>query len=77
MEKEGSIVKRLLAFLFIAVLAVWFVKSDSYKTVITLVNYLKQDYLRQNQVETEDVSIGDIEADFTSGLWKRKRIIFW
>ena len=75
MEKGGSIVKRLLAFLFIAVLAVWFVKSDSYKTVITLVNYLKQDYLRQNQVETDDVSIGDIEADFTSGLWKRKRMI--
>ena len=76
MEKEGSMVKRVLAFLFMAVLALWFVKSDSYKTVITLVDYVKQEFLKPVRTGTEDAAaIGGIEEDFTSGLWKRTDMI--
>ena len=76
MEKEGSMVKRVLAFLFMAVLALWFVKSDSYKTVITLVDYVKQDFLKAVRAGTEEAAaIGGIEEDFTSGLWKRTDMI--
>lgn len=76
MEKERSAVKRLLAFLFIAVLSLWFVKSDSYKTLITLVDYLKQDYLKQVRTAVvDDKSISEIEDDFSAGLWKRNRMI--
>ena len=76
MEKERSIVKRLLAFLFIAVLAVWFVKSDAYITALSMVDYLKQDYLKQVSGGAENaVSFDSIEEDFTSGLWKRNNMI--
>ena len=76
MERQGSIVRRLLAFLFAAVLAVWFVKSDAYKAAISLVDCLKQSVLRQVPADPEAaVTVGGVEEAFTSGLWKRKDMI--
>lgn len=76
MEKERSIVKRLLAFVFTILLAVWFVKSDAYKAGISLMDRLKQEFLKQENAGTEDaLSIGEIEEEFTTGLWKRKDMI--
>lgn len=71
METKGSMVKRLLAVLFVLVLAVFFVKSEAYRQVTTLFELLKQVHPSNENTAT----IGGIEEDFTSNLWKRTDMI--
>ena len=71
MEKEGSIVKRLLAVFFIAVLAAWFIKSGAYKTAIRLADCLKPDDAGTGAA----AQIREAEEDFTTGLWRRYDMI--
>lgn len=71
MEKESSIVKRLLAISFVILLVVGFVKSGSYKTVESLFDFLKQD----NYKAEGAITVGGIETDFNSTLWKKKDLV--
>ena len=71
METEGNIVKRLLAILFVLILAVFFVKSEAYRQITPLFEFLKQ----VNPSNENAATIGGIEEDFTSALWKRTDMI--
>ncbi len=71
MEKEGSLVKRLLAILFILMLAVFFIKTEAYKQVAVLFDYIKRAAFQSENAQT----IHEIEESFTSNLWKRTDMI--
>lgn len=71
MEKESSVIKRMVAIVFIVVLSIGFIKSGSYKTVESLFDYLKQD----DKNAEGAVSMSGIETNYNAGLWKQKDLI--
>ena len=83
MQKEKSIVKPLLAVVFLLILAAFFVKTEAWKQFGPLVETLKRDVPQDQSVaQTDPVpqtdpapTLGEIEENFTSNLWKRTDMI--
>ena len=71
MGKERSVVKGVLAVIFIVLLAAGFIKSGSYQAAGSLFEYLKQKAAGSEGAKT----VGGIEADFNTGLWMKKELI--
>ena len=83
MQKEKSIVKPLLAAVFLLILAVFFVKTEAWKQFGPLVETLKRAIPQDQSVaQTDPVpqsdsapTLGEVEESFTSNLWKRTDMI--
>lgn len=70
MEKANSIPKRILAIIFVVIIAIGFVRSNSYARIERLFVYLGQ------KADTPDaISVNTIEGEFSSTLYNRKELI--
>ena len=70
MEKANSIPKRILAIIFVVIIAIGFVRSNSYARIERLFVYLGQ------KADTPDaISVNTIEGELSSTLYNRKELI--
>ena len=70
MENSNSVPKRILAIIFVAIIAIGFIRSNSYARIERIFVYLGQ------KNDTPDaISVNTIEGELSSTLYSRKELI--
>lgn len=71
MTNENSIIKKIMALIFVVVIFAGFVRSNSYGTLESI-----SEYLGQNDFTGEEsISVSSLESDFSDGVYNKKSLI--